>query len=281
VRLAASRRTLRNDDLIREVEGVLQCVSLGHAARKDSGVKVRQPLRRVLVQTPSAQARTWVENWRDTILDELNVKELELLDDAGELVEYSLKANLPKLGKKLGKQMGVVRQAFEGASPEDARRIGEASRRGEEFTLRVGEEEMTFAPDEVLVQTEQKSGYQFASENGWAVALDTTLDQDLIDEAWRATLCEPFSRRARMPVSRSATASRFCWPSARTAVCRTSFEKWGDYIQNETLADELRLVPRDYPELLEAKIGDETVHFRVERLLPDELADEADLGGNI
>jgi isoleucyl-tRNA synthetase len=149
--------TLRNDDLIREVEGVLQCVSLGHAARKDSGVKVRQPLRRVLIQTPSALARTWVENWRDTILDELNVKELELLDDAGELVEYSLKANLPKLGKKLGKQMGVVRQAFEGASPEEARRIGEASRRGEEFTLRVGEEEMTFSPDEVLVQTEQKA----------------------------------------------------------------------------------------------------------------------------
>jgi isoleucyl-tRNA synthetase len=169
---------LRNDDLIRRSRGVLQCVSLGHAARKDSGVKGATAVASRAGSNAVGAARTWVENWRDTILDELNVKELELLDDAGELVEYSLKANLPKLGKKLGKQMGVVRQAFEGASPEEARRIGEASRRGEEFTLRVGEEEMTFAPDEVLVQTEQKSGYQFASENGWAVALDTTLDQD-------------------------------------------------------------------------------------------------------
>jgi isoleucyl-tRNA synthetase len=58
------------------------------------------------------------------------------------------------------------------------------------------------------------------------------------------------------------------------------FENWGDYIQNETLAEELRLVPRDYPELLEAKIGDETVHFRVDRLSPDELANESDTGDN-
>jgi hypothetical protein len=44
------------------------------------------------------------------------------------------------------------------------------------------------------------------------------------------------------------------------------FENWGEYIQNETLADELRLVESEYPELQEAKIGDETVRLRVERL---------------
>jgi isoleucyl-tRNA synthetase len=258
--------SLRNADLIQEVEGVLQCVSLGHAARKDSGVKVRQPLRRVLVQTPSAQARSWVENWRDTILDELNVKELELLDDAGELVEYSLKANLPKLGKKLGKQMGVVRQAFEGASPEEARRVGEASRRGEEFTLRVGDEEMTFAPDEVLVQTEQKSGYQFASENGWAVALDTTLDEALIDEGLGRDFVRAIQQArkdAGFQVSDHITILLTMDDDSRMPQV---FENWGEYIQNETLADELRLVESEYPELQEAKIGDETVRLRVERL---------------
>jgi isoleucyl-tRNA synthetase len=264
--------SLRNSDLIQEVEGVLQCVSLGHAARKDSGVKVRQPLRRVLVQTPSVQARTWVENWRDTILDELNVKELELLDDAGELVEYSLKANLPKLGKKLGKQTGVVRQAFEGASPEEARRIGEASRRGEEFTLRVGDEEMTFAPDEVLVQTEQKSGYQFASENGWAVALDTTLDQDLIDEGLARDFVRAIQQARKDAGFQVSDRIAILLAIGEDSRMPHVFENWGDYIQNETLAEELRLVPRDYPELLEVKIGDETVHLRVERLAPDELA---------
>src|SRR4028119_392955 len=87
--------SLRDDALLREVEGVLQAVSLGHAARKTSEIKVRQPLARVLIQAPTPEHRSGIENWRDTILDELNVKDLELLDDAGELVSYSLKANLP------------------------------------------------------------------------------------------------------------------------------------------------------------------------------------------
>ncbi len=264
--------SLKNDELIREVEGVLQCVSLGHAARKESGVKVRQPLSRVLIQAPSNEARTWITNWRETILDELNVKEIELLDDAGALVEYSLKANLPKLGKKLGKQMGAARQAFEGASLEDARRIGEAAKNGESFTLRIGDEEMTFAPDEVLVQTHQKGGYSFAQDNGWAVALDTTLNEDLIEEG----LARDFVRAIQQARKDSGLeisdriAILLVEPSNESAMPRV-FENWGDYIQSETLADELRLVAADYPELGEAKVGEETVRFRVEKMPTGEL----------
>ncbi len=261
---------LKNDELTREVEGVLSCVSLGHKARKESEIKVRQPLRRVLIQAPTNEARQWIGNWRETILDELNVKEIELLDDAGALVEYSLKANLPKLGKKLGQQMGAARQAFEGASPEDARRIGEASKKGESFTLVVGGEEMTFAGDEVLVQAHQKGGYSFAQENGWAVALDTTLDEKLIEEG----LARDFVRAIQQARKDSGLeisdriAILLVEPSDESAMPQV-FENWGDYVQSETLADELRLVAEDYPELLDAKVGDETVRFRVEKM-PDE-----------
>jgi len=203
-------------------------------------------------------------------LDELNVKEIELLDDAGALVEYSLKANLPKLGKKLGQQMGAARQAFESASAEDARRIGEASKKGESFTLVVGGEEMTFAWDEVLVQAHQKGGYSFAQENGWAVALDTTLDEKLIEEG----LARDFVRAIQQARKDSGLeisdriAILLVEPSDESTMPQV-FENWGDYVQSETLADELRLVANDYPELLDAKVGDETVRFRVEKM-PDQ-----------
>ncbi|HVF85005.1 MAG TPA: DUF5915 domain-containing protein, partial [Abditibacteriaceae bacterium] len=49
------------------------------------------------------------------------------------------------------------------------------------------------------------------------------------------------------------------------------FENWGDYIQSETLADELRLVADDYPELVEAKVGEEIVRFRVEKMPNQDL----------
>jgi isoleucyl-tRNA synthetase len=262
---------LRDESLIREVGGVLQCTSLGHAARKESGVKVRQPLSRVLVQAPSAEARLWVENWCDTILDELNVKSIELLDDAGELVEYSLKANLPKLGKKLGRQMGAVRGAFEGASAADARRIGEAAKKGESFILVIGGEEMTFEADEVLVQTHQKGGYSFAAEGGWAVALDTTLTEELVDEGIARDLVRAVQQArkdAGFEVS-DRIALLLVEPDDASRLPKV-FEVWGDYIQNETLADELRLVEATYPELNEAKVGEETVRFRVEKMPPVE-----------
>jgi isoleucyl-tRNA synthetase len=262
---------LRDDALLREVNGVLQAVSLGHSARRESDVRVRQPLARVLVQAPAPEARPWLHAWRDTILEELNVKELELLDDAGDLVSYSLKANLPKLGKKLGKQMGAVRAVLESASPEEARRIGEASRRGESFSIRVGDEEMELAADEVLVQTQQQSGYSFAIENGWSVAIDTTLTPELQDEGVARDFVRAIqSARKDAGFEVSDHIAILLVDTPGTSRMPDVLEQFGDYIQQETLADELRLVGSDYPELSEAKVGDGTVRFRVERLGADE-----------
>lgn len=258
---------LRDENLVCEVEGVLQVVSLGHSARKDSKIRVRQPLGKVLVQAPSPELRRGIENWRDTILDELNVKELELLDDTGDLVTYSLKANLPKLGPKFGKQIGAIRQALENASPEDAKRIGEAARRGESTSITINGETIELAADEVLVSTQQQSGYQFASENGWNVALDTTLNEDLVDEGIARDFIrgvQQSRKDAGFEVS-DRIAILLVEPTGGSRLADV-LEKFGDLIQNETLADELRLVDAQYPELIEAKCGDETWHFRVEKL---------------
>lgn len=269
---------LRDDALCAEVQSVLQAVSLGHAARKDANIKVRQPLAKVLVQAPVPEMRPGIERWRDTILDELNVKELELLADAGDLVSYSLKANLPKLGKKLGPKMGAVRAAFEGASPEEARRIGEASRRGEEFTLTIDGEELSFAPDEVLVQTQQTSGYQFAEENGWAVALDTTLSEELIDEGFARDFVRGIQNaRKDSGLEVSDHIAILLADPADDSRLPQVLEGFGDYVQKETLADELRLVAADYPELLEIKIGEEVVRFGVEKLTEAEIEDVIEL----
>jgi isoleucyl-tRNA synthetase len=135
------------------------------------------------VQAPNDGAKRWVENWRETILDELNVKNLSLLDDAGDLVTYSLRANLPKLGKKLGKKMGAVRQVLEGADASESKRIGEAVKRGECVQIQVEGDPLELEAEEVLVSTQQASGYSFASGEGsgagWSVAMDTTLTPEL------------------------------------------------------------------------------------------------------
>jgi isoleucyl-tRNA synthetase len=258
---------LRDENLVREVEGVLQVVSLGHGARKNSKIRVRQPLARVLVQAPTPELRKGIENWCDTIIDELNVKKLELLDDAGDLVSYSLKANLPKLGPRFGKQIGAIRNALENASPQDAKRIGESARRGGSTPITVNGETIELSAEDILVTTVQQSGYEFASENDWSVALDTTLSDELIIEGMARDFMRAIqSARKDAGFEVSDKIAILLVEPGNASRLSDVLEHWGDFIQNETLAEELRFVLPDYPELAEAKIGEEIWRFGVEKV---------------
>jgi isoleucyl-tRNA synthetase len=257
---------LRDEALIADVAGVQQAVSLGHSARKDSKIKVRQPLAKVMIQAPTPEMRAAIEEWRDTILEELNVKDLELLDDAGDLVSYSLKANLPKLGKKLGKQMGAVRGVLENASPADARKWGEAARRDESVTIEVNGETLELAPDEILVSTQQSGDVSFASENGWAVALDTQLSPELISEGHARDFIRAIQSARKDAGLEVSDKIAIIVASNTGEAFDAMLENFGDLVQDETLAEELRLVDLDYPELADIALGEETVRFRVEKL---------------
>ncbi|PQV63929.1 Isoleucyl-tRNA synthetase [Abditibacterium utsteinense] len=260
----------RNDELVLQVEGVLQAVSLGLSARKESKIRARQPLSKALIQAPNDSGRQGIEAWRDTILDELNVKEIELLDDAGDLVTYSLKANLPVVGKRFGKQVGALRQALEKAEPSEAKRIGEAVKRGESVEIELNGETVTLEPNDVLASAQQQSGYSFASDNGWSVALDTTLSSELELEG----LARDFVRGVQQSRKDSGleVSDRIAILVVENEISRFAevLENFGDVIQAETLADELRFVGADYPELGEAKMGEETLRFRVEKMEPVE-----------
>ena len=78
--------------LIAEFDVVQRVVGLGRAARNSSGVRVRQPLSRLLVRTPDAASAGHVARHEAQILEELNVKAVEMLAPDAELVSYRIKA---------------------------------------------------------------------------------------------------------------------------------------------------------------------------------------------
>ena len=256
----------KNDELVLQVQGVLQAVSLGLSARKESKIRVRQPLSKALIQVPNELGKAAIESWSDTIKDELNVKEIELLADAGDLVTYSLRANLPVVGKKYGKQVGALRKLLEQAEPAEAKRIGEAVKANQTVEIELEGQSITLEPNEVLADAKQATGYSFASENGWSVALDTTLSdelelegmaRDFIRAVQSARQKADFQMNDRIAIlTVDDSASRFA----------DVLEGFGDVIQSETLADELRFVDANYPELSDAKMGEEVVQLRVERI---------------
>jgi isoleucyl-tRNA synthetase len=149
-----------DQELLVEMGAVRRVVELGRQARAQSGLKLRQPLRRLVVQgadEASGHARE--------IGEELSVKEVEF--GPVEATELRVKPNLPVLGPKLGKELNAVRSALEAGQFEE---LGEGR-------LRVDGHEL--GPDEVLVERRGKEGWAVAGEDGLTVALDLALDPEL------------------------------------------------------------------------------------------------------
>ena len=151
--------------LLAEIAEVRRVVELGRQARSASQLKLRQPLRRLVV----AGASSIAHGHADEIADELRVKEVEF----GEVQasELKVKPNLPVLGPKLGAALRDVRERLQ---------------RGEFEELDGGRFQVdghVLEPNEVLVERVGLDGWAVASDDGLTVALDTALDDELLLEA--------------------------------------------------------------------------------------------------
>jgi isoleucyl-tRNA synthetase len=153
-----------DDALLAEIAEVRRVVELGRQARSTSGLKLRQPLRRLVVAGADV-----ARSHADEIADELRVKEVEFGDVAAS--ELRVKPNLPVLGPKLGAALRDVRAALAEGRFEEL----------EGGRFRVDGHEL--GPDEVLVERVGLEGWAVAADDGLTVALDTSLDDDLRLEA--------------------------------------------------------------------------------------------------
>jgi isoleucyl-tRNA synthetase len=146
--------------LLEEVAELRRVVELGRQARASAGLKLRQPLRTLIVEG-AERARAHA----DELLEELRVKEVAFAPvDASEL---RVRPNLPVLGPKLGRELAAVRAALE---------AGEFEQLPGGIIRAAGHE---LAPDEVLVERRGKEGFAVAAADGLTVALDTRLDEEL------------------------------------------------------------------------------------------------------
>ncbi|MBA3733693.1 MAG: isoleucine--tRNA ligase [Actinobacteria bacterium] len=149
-----------DDRLLAEVAEVRRVVELGRQARGDAGLKLRQPLRRLVVQGAGL-----AQGHAGEIAEELRVKEVEF--GPVEATELRVKPNLPVLGPKLGKELGAVRASLQAGDFEQLEGGG----------VRVNGRD--FTPDEVLVERGAREGWALAEDDSLTVAVTTGLDDEL------------------------------------------------------------------------------------------------------
>lgn len=166
---------LIDEKLDDSMEVARRLVEVGRAARAEARVKTRQPLGRALVST-AALAQLDDELIHE-ITAELNVERLDSFRSAGDVVEYSAKANFRALGKRYAKQTPVVAKAVAAA---DAAQLATDLAKGT-VTLDVdGVGEVELGPDDVFLTERPREGWSVADVQGDTIALDLTLTPELV-----------------------------------------------------------------------------------------------------
>jgi isoleucyl-tRNA synthetase len=164
-----------DEGLERAMAVVRETVRLGLAARGQSKLKVRQPLRAAVV-VAAGEERAAIERLADVALEELNVKELRYVSQADELGSYEVKPNYRALGPRFGKQMPQVAAAV---AALDAQHVASALRNGGRVGISIDGHDHELGPDDLMLAMQPLDGYQLEREGSHAVALELELDDEL------------------------------------------------------------------------------------------------------
>lgn len=152
--------------------------SLVLSLRKKEMIKVRQPLQKVMIPVLDNAQKAEIEAVSDLIKAEVNVKEIELLDDASGVLVKQIKPNFKTLGPRFGKDMGAVSKAVQNFTQEQ---ISEIEKNGE-ISLDISDKKIKLTLEDVEVTSQDIEGWLVANANGVTVALDITITEELKKE---------------------------------------------------------------------------------------------------
>jgi isoleucyl-tRNA synthetase len=168
-------RAAMDEGLERAMEIALRVVNLGRSARNASSLRVRQPLRRLAIAGLGERDRERLGEIGDLIRDELNVKEIAFLADRGELLQIAVKPNYPVLGKKAGAAMKELASKVQSTPPAEI----QAAIAGGGWEVEAAGQRFTLTAEDVSVQESSRAPWVSQADLGMAVAVDTTLDEEL------------------------------------------------------------------------------------------------------
>ena len=164
-------------EIEQEMDAIRKVVILGRAARNEANIKNRQPLSKLFIQTDNKINADYV----NIILEELNIKDVELTKDASGFISYNFKPQMRTMGPKYGK---LMRPIFDEIAKMDGAEVMETLNSDKPICLNVQGTDVEVFKDDVLIDTQQKDGFVSASDAGFTVVLDTNLTDELIEEGF-------------------------------------------------------------------------------------------------
>lgn len=219
--------------LEQRMERAEKIVMLVRALRMKANLKVRQPLRKIILPIAGDHERAEVQQMEDVIREEVNVKAVEYVTDDSGIVKKRAKANFKSIGPKFGKAVQQVAARINAMSPQELRELETHG----SLVLSVNGSTVTVGQSDVEILREDLEGWLVGSDGALTVALDTALTDDLVAEG---TAREFVSRVQNMRKEAGfAVTDRITIAFRASEAITAVLIAMSAYIRNETLAEEL------------------------------------------
>ncbi len=225
--------TVVDERLVNQMTRARRVASLGLSARSNAGLKVRQPLSKVLVHI-KGRAAELNDDLIAIVADELNIKTFEFVQNAEPLIAYRILPNSSQFGPKFGSKFPLIRTALsELDAAEVARKVGA----NEPVRLTVEGELIELSAEEILVETRPAEGLAVAAEADMIVAIETIITEELELEGYARELVrhiQQLRKDAGFDIS-----DRIVTHVAGMHAIHAMLDKFGPYVKTETLTVDL------------------------------------------
>ncbi|WP_298882179.1 isoleucine--tRNA ligase [uncultured Polaribacter sp.] len=222
--------------LERKMENAQTISSLVLSLRAKEKIKVRQPLQKIMIPVDNEQQKEEILAVADLIKNEVNIKEIQILDDASDILIKQIKPNFKTLGPKFGKDMRFIAAAVKEFNQEDINKIEKVGN----IILEINGKNITLELTDVEISSKDIEGWLVANEGALTVALDVTITEELRKEGVARELVNRI-QNARKDTGLEVT-DRIKLTVLNFENLQKSITDNKDYIMSETLTNELVFV---------------------------------------
>ncbi len=210
--------------------------SMTLALRKKVNIKVRQPLKQIMVPILAEHEQENIEAVKDLIMNEVNVKEINFVDDSTGILVKKIKPDFKKLGPKCGKSMKAVAALLQELTQEEISKFEKAG----QYTINANGAEITVDKEDVEILSEDIPGWLVANNGSITIALDVTITDDLRKEG----IAREFVNRIQNIRKSSGfeITDKICVKIEKSDNVNAAINDYKEYIASQVLANEISLV---------------------------------------
>jgi len=249
-----------NKELELKMDLAQQVVYLVRAIRAKSNLKVRQPLKKLIVVVDK-KTKDSLLKMKEVILEEVNIKEFEILEDDSALVNKSAKANFKTIGPKFGNKVKFVAEEIKNLGKEEIKLL----EKGDSVSIKANGESFSIGIDDVEILSVQITGWIVESENGVTVAVDTELTPELISEGIAREFVNRIQNMRKDAGYQVTDKIKIAFSGNSDIVL--AIKSFANYISVETLADKIENTSNlDGGYIQDQKIGGEEIKIKIEKV---------------